>query len=214
MIMNKNHIKIFAVIFILVSVLSGCGDNVPEERIPVEKVKKQNIEKSVDTSYASWISYSFEEAVDTAKIIFRGKVTEKGDTIVRRYGTKEVPVYLYYTEVKAEVIEGIKGVKSDQKEITFLERGGETEDKIYVVEGAQKPEIGEEYIFFINIENTLMPPGTTIPVSGEKVDISKYITPASVKVQIANTTDTAITEMTVADYIAEIKAVLNQRETE
>lgn len=213
MIINRKNIKLFTIIFILIASLSGCGDSVPEERIPAEKVKGQNIEKSVITSDACWVSYTFEEAIDSAKIIFRGKVTEKGDTIVKRYGSKEYPTYFYYTEVKAEVIEGIKGVKAKQKEITFLEHGGETEDKIYVMTGAQKPEIGEEYIFFISTENSLMPPSTTIPISEEMVNVERYITPASIKVHNTNTKDDIITEMSAADYIEEIKAVLNQLET-
>lgn len=58
------------------------------------------------------MGYSFSEAVNTADIIFFGKILSKGDSVLRDYGTPEQPLYFCYTEVTAEVIEGVKGVSS------------------------------------------------------------------------------------------------------
>ena len=70
----------------------------------------------------------------------------------------------------------VKG-NTDEKNITYLEFGGETKDAIYIWKGVEPVDIGDEYIFFLNPYGAFLSPLTLLPVENGTVLTKGKIAP-------------------------------------
>jgi hypothetical protein len=105
---------------------------------------------SVPAYATTVLQLSFEEVVDTAELIFEGRVT---DVETVQTGPRSI-----HTNVTFEVISVIKGNYADTS-ITLQFLGGEVDGRRLVVQGMQTPAQGEIGIFFVeSLQETLIHP--------------------------------------------------------
>lgn len=142
-------------------------------------------EKMLKTAIADWFYINCKQAVNMADTIFRGKV------LSRSTETRGLPIYKpdgslydydYYREVTIEVLDMVKGDKS-QKTILYKEPGGETESLIFKFDGIDPLNIGQEYIFFLYENNTFLNPSAVMPITDGQVWVSDQMCPEELQVE-------------------------------
>jgi hypothetical protein len=105
---------------------------------------------SVPANATTVLQLSFEEVVDSAELIFEGRVT---DVEAVQTGPRSI-----HTKVTFEVISVIKGNYANTF-ITLQFLGGEVDGRSLVVQGMQMPAYGDTGIFFVeSLQDTLIHP--------------------------------------------------------
>lgn len=165
--------------------------------------KTNSEEAIVHHIQADWPFYTFDSAIEQATTIAYGKVVKKSKTKI--YQTTTSSGYVdkeYYKQVSIEVIDILKG-NTDEKNITYLEFGGETNDAIYIWEGVEPVDIGDEYIFFLNPYGAFLSPLTMLPVENGTVLTKGKVAPEAQENQGEKTSD-----ISVETYLEAIKSKL------
>lgn len=105
---------------------------------------------SLSANATTVLQLSFEEVVDSAELIFEGRVT---DVEAVQTGPRSI-----HTKVTFEVISVIKGNYTDTG-ITLQFLGGDVDGRRLVVQGMQIPAQGDTGIFFVeSLQETLIHP--------------------------------------------------------
>ena len=163
----------------------------------------KNVDKEIVTSSALWPSYTFDSAIEQATTIAYGKVVKKSKTKSHQTTTSSGNVHTeYYKEVSIKVIDVLKGDVND-KTITYLEFGGETKDAVYIWEGVEPVDIGDEYIFFLNPYGAFLSPMTLLAVDDGTVLTKGKIAPDAQENQ-----GEKISDISVETYLEAIKSKL------
>lgn len=158
-------IKISLVIFLAVILLSACGSQAEDNRAIVSQseVDKQKEIIVMDelTSYNGYNSY--QDALFGAETVVYGKIIEIGEPYVENYGDEKHVIKYYFTPIKLEVIEFIKG---EQKTSTIIYEalGAEFDDVIYDYKAFDTLdyEIGDELLVFLSKRNQCISPQCAI----------------------------------------------------
>ena len=163
----------------------------------------KNVDKEIVTSSALWPSYTFDSAIEQATTIAYGKVVKKNKTKSHQTTTSSGNVHTeYYKEVSIKVIDVLKGDVKD-KTVTYLEFGGETKDAVYIWEGVEPVDIGDEYIFFLNPYGAFLSPMTLLAVDDGTVLTKGKIAPDAQENQ-----GEKISDISVETYLEAIKSKL------
>ncbi len=156
---------------------AGCQRELPRE------------EKEVVKGYASWPSYSFEEAIAEAKTIVYGKAVSKSDVVEEVTSPPEgfdggegATDTTYYCEVSLEPITLVKGEAGENGKVVVRDFEVETDTKIYDTDGVDPIELEQEYVFFLNEYNVFFGPSMMMLV--EDGQVSTSVLPTSVKEEI------------------------------
>ncbi len=165
----KRIFAFFGLLAMAAAVLAGCASSQTGRSIPTE-------EKKVVEGSGSWAYYTFEDAVEEAKIIVYGTAGEGGEA-KRREGADGKSAIDYYHEVPITVKELVKGEGSGT--VTYREYGGETADTVYKVLDIKPIETGKDYILFLDEKGYPLPPYTMAPVEDGAVHTTNV--PDSVK---------------------------------
>ena len=89
------------------------------------------------------------------------------------------------------------------KTVTYLEFGGETKDAVYIWEGVEPVDIGDEYIFFLNPYGAFLSPMTLLAVDDGTVLTKGKIAPDAQENQ-----GEKISDISVETYLEAIKSKL------
>ncbi len=178
----------------------------PEQNSPASTNSSETpaSQKKTVTGYASWPLYTFESAINESATIVWGKVLGKGDTVINEQTDSLGQTFNeYFREVTIEIIDCAKG-DIQAGEMIYLEPGGETEDTIYIMDGAPLVTPGQEYIFFLNEHDVFMSPTTLIPVINGNAQTSGLIAP-----NIPTGQSISSDSMSAQQYMEEVRALID-----
>lgn len=101
------------------------------------------------SSYSSYaVRYEFEEMIERAQLVVRGKVTGKSDTITISPATGSGDDCLY-TDYYLEISDTLRGNKSAGDTVAVRIRGGETLTHVVYDENVPTINIGDEVVAFL-----------------------------------------------------------------
>lgn len=191
--MKKKSILIFTVLFAFLC--SACA-------IPTE-------EKSVVHSMGLWPYYTFEEACEEADYIFVGTVKSVGKPylvpMIANANPKRPSNYIALTDLTITVERMLKGV--EQKEINYIQEGGETRKTIYVCDDVYELKKDERALLFITEDGYVITADCVMPVDAKgKISISSTFFPGKSK-----NDRSVMTKMDVDEYADIISTYLSSQ---
>lgn len=187
----KKRIVFSILMLLLLSLLCACG-----------KSGMDSSEKEVVTSYGLYPAYTFEEACDEASTIVIGTVVAVAEpTLYPVLPNKDI--YDVSTAFTLSVETTIKGDRQDT--LIFKQEGGETEDKIYKVEGIELPKKGDRLLLFLNDRGLIITPDY-----GMTVDSDGNITTSYFPEDYNSSKITGAVTISVDDYAALIEGYLEK----
>ncbi len=144
----KKQMFLFFTVLLLISLLCACATGMTGESIA-------SAEKTVVLSQGLYPEYTFEEACREANRIVIGTVIEVAEPTLYQV-VPDRDLYEASTAFTLSVETTIKGEHEDT--VIFKQEGGETEDKIYKVEGIELPEKGDRLLLFLNERGLIITP--------------------------------------------------------
>lgn len=130
--------RIIGACFICFLILSGCSSN-----------ETNRNSKIVTTGSGSYPEFTLSQLVNQSAAIVRGEVVSRGVPFEKVIDSQSAEkLILVYTPITIKVKEWIKGDNA-QDEIVFNEPGGETNDRVMIVED-YKLQVSDEVIIFLN----------------------------------------------------------------
>ncbi len=165
------------------------------QKIPME-------EKQIHTLYPMWIRYDIDSASEAATTIVYGTLGAKGELKWDEKVLSNGKPLERYREAEIQVIQMIKG-DMDAKTVHYWELSSEeTEDTIYVYDGAISLEEGKDYLFFLNENGAYLSPATVMEVDENGV----VIPPWSMKIEseLQARSDESL-PVSLEDYLAEVQ---------
>ena len=166
------------------------------QKIPTE-------EKHIHTIYPIWVSYNIDSAAEEATTIVYGTLGSKSEIKWNEKAlSKSGKPLERYREADIQVIQMIKG-DMDAETVRYWELSSEeTEDTIYVYDGAISLEEGKDYLFFLNENGAYLSPATVMEVDENGV----VIPPWSMKIEseMQARSDESL-PVSLDEYIAEVQ---------
>ena len=155
-----------------------------------------------------WIGYDIDSASEAATTIVYGTLGPKGEVKRNEMTLSNGELYVLerYREAEIQVIQMIKG-DMDAETVPYWELSSEeTEDTIYVYDGAISLEEGKEYLFFLNENGAYLSPATVMEVDENGV----VIPPWSMKIEseLQARSDESL-PVSLEDYLAEVQKNLD-----
>lgn len=162
--MKKKFILIFVILFAFLC--SACA-------IPTE-------EKSVVHSSGLWPYYTFEEACEIADLIIVGTVKSVDKTylvpMIENANPKRPSNYIALTDLTITVEKTLKGV--EQKEIKYIQEGGETRETVYVCDDVYELKKGERALLFLSADGFVITSECVKPVDAyDKISVDSTFFP-------------------------------------
>ena len=156
-------IKISLAIFLVVILLSACG-NYMEIKEVTEESKLPEKEIIVMDSFTSYVGYnSYQEALQGAETVVYGTVKEIGEPFSLNFGDEKTIIKAYYTPITIEVIECIKGDVNGTT-IVYNAKGAEFDDVIYDYQAYDtlEIEVGDKLLVYLSENNRSISPQCVI----------------------------------------------------
>lgn len=179
-----------------IMMLSSCQNNTN----PVQQNEKPVIE-----SHTMHISLTLESIPEYAETIVHGTVSEKGDAYIYELKADDGDgTDMVFTPVYINVIDCYKGTP-ENGQVVYEQRGGETDEAIYMYNDGPDLEPGDEVIIFLNEANVSWGDQGVFVVKDGKVSIPSHMLPAS----YAANEDETYTECPVDDFEQMILETLN-----
>ena len=169
------------------------------QKIPTE-------EKRITTIYPIWVWYDIDSASEAATTIVYGTLGPKGELKWNMGTSSKGNPTERYREAEIQVIQMIKG-DMDAETVHYWELSSEeTEDRIYVYDGAIALEEGKDYLFFLNKNGAYLSPATVMEVDENGVVIPPW--DMKIESELQARSDESL-PVSLEDYLAEVQKNLD-----